>query len=49
MHGDPPNGKPFTIECIYMFTLVGHLGVHKIKAITDFVDSRAFGDMNGGN
>ncbi|KAI0253733.1 hypothetical protein BJV78DRAFT_1152847 [Lactifluus subvellereus] len=49
LHGEPPKGKAFTVECIYLFTLVGHLGFHKIKAITDFVDAGAFKEMNGGN
>jgi hypothetical protein len=49
LHGEPPKGKAFTIECIYMFTLVEHLGVHKIKAVIDFLDSRAFIEMNEGN
>jgi hypothetical protein len=33
LHGEPPKGKAFTIEWIQMFTLVEHMGVHKIKAV----------------
>lgn len=47
LHGEPPKGKAFTIECIYLFTLVGHLESHKIKAVTDFLDVGAFKEMNG--
>ncbi|KAH9976335.1 hypothetical protein BGW80DRAFT_1443977 [Lactifluus volemus] len=49
LHGEPPKGKAFTIECIYMFTLIEHLGVHKVKGVIDFLDSRAFIEMNEGN
>jgi hypothetical protein len=49
LHGEPPKGKAFTIECIYMFTLVEHLGIHKVKGVIDFLDSRAFIEMNEGN
>ena len=38
-------GKTFDIECVYLFTLVEHLNSHKIKALSDFVDSAAFARM----
>ncbi len=48
MHVEFPDGKTFDIECIYLFTLVGHLTSHKIKAISDFVDTAAFARISAG-
>jgi hypothetical protein len=48
-HIEFPDGKTFDIECIYLFTLVEHsTSSHKIKAISDFVDSAGFARMAGG-
>jgi hypothetical protein len=49
LHGEPPKGKAFNLECVWMFTLVEHLGVHKIKGVTDFLDSRILIEMNEGS
>jgi hypothetical protein len=39
MHGEPLEGKPFNIECIYQFTFTAD---YKFKSVTDFLDSQAF-------
>jgi hypothetical protein len=46
LHGEPPKGKVLNLECVYMFTIIEHLGAHKIKAVTDFLDSRALNEGN---
>ena len=43
--GEPQEGKPFNIECIYQFTLDGDSTTPKIKALGDFLDSRAYAAM----
>ena len=46
MHIEFPGGKIFDNECIYLITLVEHpIASHKIKAITDFVDSARFASL----
>ncbi|KAF8266322.1 hypothetical protein EI94DRAFT_203727 [Lactarius quietus] len=45
LHGEPQEGKPFDIECIYQFTFASDSNSHRFKAITDFLDSRAFAAM----
>jgi hypothetical protein len=45
IHGEPQEGKPFDLECIYQFTLAGHSTTHRFKAISDFYDSTAFTAM----
>ena len=42
LHGEPQEGKPFDIECIYQFIFAEHYG---IKALVDFVDSKALASM----
>jgi hypothetical protein len=45
MHGEPQEGKPFDIECIYQFTFAGDSTTPRFKAISDFLDSKAFAAM----
>jgi hypothetical protein len=45
MHGEPQEGKPFDIECIYQFTFAGDSTTYRFKAINDFLDSKAFAAM----
>lgn len=45
MHGEPREGNPFDIECIYQFTFAGDSTDYKFKAIADFMDSKAFASM----
>ncbi|KAI9448695.1 hypothetical protein BJY52DRAFT_307499 [Lactarius psammicola] len=42
MHGEPQEGKPFDIECIYQFIFAEN---YKFKALIDFVDSKALAAM----
>ncbi|KAH8993750.1 hypothetical protein EDB92DRAFT_1815411 [Lactarius akahatsu] len=41
-HGEPQEGKPFDIECIYQFIIAEN---YKFKALIDFVDSTALASM----
>ena len=43
--GEPQEGNPFNIECIYQFTLDGDSTTPKFKALGDFLDSRAYAAM----
>jgi hypothetical protein len=45
IHGEPQEGKPFDIECIYQFTFTGDSTAPKVKALIDFVDSIALAAM----
>ena len=45
IHGEPPEGKAFDVECIYQFTFTGDPAAPKVKALTDFVDSIALAAM----
>ena len=45
IRGEPPEGKPFDIECIYQFTFTGDSTDYRFKSMIDFVDSRAFAAM----
>ncbi|KAH8983310.1 hypothetical protein EDB83DRAFT_2488671 [Lactarius deliciosus] len=42
-HGEPQEGKPFDIECIYQFIIAEN---YKFKALIDFVDSNALASMD---
>jgi len=42
LHGEPQEGKPFDIECTYQFIFAEH---YRIKALIDFVDSKALASM----
>jgi hypothetical protein len=45
VQGEPREGKPFDIECIYQFTFAGDSASLKLKALTYFVDSIALTAM----
>ncbi|KAI9441775.1 hypothetical protein H4582DRAFT_2097074 [Lactarius indigo] len=43
MHGEPQEGKPFDVECIYQFRFAEN---YRFKALIDFVDSKALADVS---
>lgn len=45
IRGEPQEGKPFDIECIYQFAFTGDSTDYRFKSIIDFVDSKAFAAM----
>ena len=47
LYGEPKEGRPFNIECIYQFTFAGDSATPRFKAISDFLDSKAYAAMMG--